>query len=69
MGGGEGGTEPSPAQEYGLLLAVFFRSLSGATVDLMASRIGPKWSTSNSNVAIGPIRGRNGQRYRKNENA
>ena len=27
-----------------------------AMVDLMVSQIGPKWSTSNSNGAIGPIR-------------
>ena len=26
------------------------------TVDLRMSRIGPKWATSNSNGAIGPIR-------------
>mgnify|MGYP001481234791 CR=1 FL=1 len=40
-------TEPS--------LDRFTTSSVAAMVDLMVSRIGPKWSNSNSNDAIGPI--------------
>ena len=43
-------TEPSPAQEYGLLQAFFPLSPPvAATVNLMVPRIGQNWSPSNSN--------------------
>ena len=45
------------AQEYSLLYAFFIHSVPvAATVDLLVSCIGPKWSPSNSKVTIGPIR-------------
>ena len=51
-------TEPSPAQEYGLTLTVVIFSIPLApTVGVMVSKVGPKWSTSNSKGAIGSIRG------------
>ena len=33
-----------------------FMSPVAARIDLMVSRIGPKWFTSNSNGVVGPIR-------------
>ena len=45
------------SKECGLLYFLVFFSLPvAATVDLIVSRFCPKWSTSNSNGAIGPIR-------------
>ena len=46
-----GSTEPSSVQEYGLLHMFFILSFA-----LMVTRIGPKWSTSNSKGTIEPIR-------------
>ena len=49
----QGSTEPCPVQKYRLHYLLVFRT---PVVDFMLSRIGPKWPTSLSNGAIGPVR-------------